>query len=402
MPGKNLSPAVGDGADLCPAARPGGVDHAGGPVAAVSGVAGGDLRRLARGGAGGVSPTAGPDGAAGAVSGGGGRASGGGGADGAGLRPARGSGLGGGPDFRVEVGPDGYAWWYVDAISDDGARAVSVIGFIGSVFSPWYRWSGRRHPQNHCCLNVVTSGLNGRFTMTDRGAGALRQSRDTLEIGPSRMHWTGRELVIDVDELGAPPMVTRVRGRIVVTPAAVTQTEALLTPDGRHLWRPFAPMAHVSVALSQGHEWEGHGYFDANFGSRALETDFGFWTWGRFPMRDRTLCFYDATRRDGSRLALAVEADRSGEVRLIEAPPPVSMARSAWLVRRETRADPGTRPRQALSLLDAPFYSRSLVRTRIGGEETLGMHEALDLARFRQPLMKPMLAVRVPRRARWP
>jgi carotenoid 1,2-hydratase len=277
-----------------------------------------------------------------------------------------------------------------------------VIGFIGSVFSPWYRWSGRRHPQNHCCLNVVTSGLNGRFTMTDRGAAALRQSRDTLEIGPSRMHWTGRELVIDIDEWGAPPMVTRVRGRIVVTPAAVTQTEALLTPDGRHLWRPFAPMAQVSVALSQGHAWEGHGYFDANFGSRALEADFGFWTWGRFPMRDRTLCFYDATRRDGSRLALAVETDRAGEVRLIEAPPPVPMARSAWLVRRETRADPGTTPRQALSLLDAPFYARSLVRTRIGGEETLGMHEALDLVRFRQPLLKPMLAVRVPRRARWP
>jgi carotenoid 1,2-hydratase len=30
------------------------------------------------------------------------------------------------------------------------------------------------------------------------------------------------------------------------------------------------------------------------------------------------------------------------------------------------------------------------------------MHEALDLTRFRQPLLKPMLAVRVPRRARWP
>ena len=52
-------------------------------------------------------------------------------------------------------------------------------------------------------------------------------------------------------------------------------------------------------------------------------------------------------------------------------------------------------------MLDAPFYSRSAVKTRLNGEETVGVHEALDLVRFRNPLMKPILAVRVPRRARW-
>jgi carotenoid 1,2-hydratase len=276
-----------------------------------------------------------------------------------------------------------------------------VIGFIGSVFSPWYRWSGRKSPQNHCCINVVTSGLNGRFTMTDRGRAALRQSRDTLQVGPSRMHWTGHELVIDIDEWGAPPMVTPVRGRIVVTPRAVTGMEALLTPDGRHLWRPFAPMSDIDVQLSQGHSWQGHGYFDANFGTRALEDDFQFWTWGRFPLRDRTVCFYDAVRRDGSALELGVEALPDGTLREVAAPPVTGFRRSAWAVRRETRADPGTVPRQRLSLLDAPFYSRALVETQVDGETSLGMHEALDLTRFRSPLLKPMLAVRVPRRAGW-
>ena len=52
-------------------------------------------------------------------------------------------------------------------------------------------------------------------------------------------------------------------------------------------------------------------------------------------------------------------------------------------------------------MLDAPFYSRSVVRTKIDGEETEGVHEALDLNRFASPFLKPMLAVRVPRRARW-
>lgn len=277
-----------------------------------------------------------------------------------------------------------------------------MIGFIGSVFSPWYRWSGRGRPRDHCCLNVVTSGLNGRFTMTDRGSAALRQSRDTLAIGPSRMHWTGQELVIDIDEWGAPPMISPVRGRIVVTPAAVTGAEVALVPDGSHLWRPFAPIARIDVQLSQGHHWQGHGYMDGNFGLRPLEQDFRFWTWGRFPLRDRTVCFYDAIRRDGSTLALGVETDRSGAVQVIAPPPLTALPRSRWQLRRETRADAGSVPRARLSLLDAPFYSRALVETRIDGETSLGMHEALDLDRFRQPWLMPMLAMRVPRRARWP
>ena len=37
-------------------------------------------------------------------------------------------------------------------------------------------------------------------------------------------------------------------------------------------------------------------------------------------------------------------------------------------------------------MLDAPFYAASLVRTRIDGEDTCGVHEALDLGRFRSPL----------------
>jgi carotenoid 1,2-hydratase len=52
-------------------------------------------------------------------------------------------------------------------------------------------------------------------------------------------------------------------------------------------------------------------------------------------------------------------------------------------------------------MLDAPFYSRSVVETRLMGEVTQGVHEALDLTRFRQPWMKPMLAFRVPRRGGW-
>ena len=237
--------------------------------------------------------------------------------------------------------------------------------------------------------------------MTDRGRAALRRSADTLTIGPSRVHWTGSALVIDIDEVGAPPLVSRVRGRVTLRPAAVTGIEVALTPDNRHLWRPFAPTGRIEVDLTQGLRWQGHGYCDANFGSRALEADFSTWTWGRFPVADGAICLYDARRRDGSDLTLALHIAADGTPTVVDPPPQARLARTPFLLARQTRCDPGTRPGQVMRLFEAPFYNRSLVRTRLFGEETVGMHEALDLRRFRNPLMKPLLAVRVPRRSGW-
>jgi len=277
-----------------------------------------------------------------------------------------------------------------------------VIGFIGSVFSPWYAWSGRRDPANPCCIIVATYGRGGRFTMTDRGRGALRTTGDERRVGPSAMRWERDRLVIEIDEVSGPPVISRVRGTITVIPEAVTQVELPLTPDGVHVWRLFAPKARVEVRLEKdGWQWDGHGYFDSNFGTRALEADFRFWTWPRYPTRDGALCFYDATRMDGSELTAAVAFDDHGTARMVEAPGAVRFRRSAWGVRRETRADPGVMPKQAMAMLDAPFYTSAAVTTRVNGEEVTGVHEALDLTRFRSPLLKPMLAVRVPRRAGW-
>jgi carotenoid 1,2-hydratase len=101
-------------------------------------------------------------------------------------------------------------------------------------------------------------------------------------------------------------------------------------------------------------------------------------------------------------LDAAVAFDPDGAARMVDAPPRQKMARTLWALRRETRGDAGTTPRQVKAMLDAPFYSRSVVETQLDGETVRGVHEALDLNRYAQPLLKPMLAVRVPRRAKWP
>lgn len=237
--------------------------------------------------------------------------------------------------------------------------------------------------------------------MTDRGEAALRQTADRLSVGPSHMAWENGALVIDIDEMTVPHL-DRLRGRIRLRPAAVTGVEAALH-GAAHLWRPFAPVAAIDVDFGRpGWTWTGHGYFDANFGTAALEADFRYWTWGRYPVAGGARVFYDAERRDGTHLELSAAFGADGSAIEVPAPPRAPVARSRWLVRRETRADPGAVPHQVRPMLDAPFYARSVVRTRLDGVDTDGVHEALDLDRFASPWLKPMLAVKVPRRRRWP
>ena len=77
----------------------------------------------------------------GAVSGGRKRAPGTRRADGGPIRQGRRGGGDFGLQFDRPVPKTGYAWWYVDAVSDDGEHAIVLITFVGSVFSPYYAWT---------------------------------------------------------------------------------------------------------------------------------------------------------------------------------------------------------------------------------------------------------------------
>ncbi len=96
-----------------------------------------------------------------------------------------------GPDFAATVPRNGYAWWYVDALSDCGRHGLTLIAMLGCVFSPWYARARRRggaDPLEHSALNLALyGGVGRRWAMTERGARAVERDESRLAIGPSSL-----------------------------------------------------------------------------------------------------------------------------------------------------------------------------------------------------------------------
>lgn len=304
------------------------------------------------------------------------------------------------------MAPGGYAWWYLDALSDDGEMGVTLIAFVGSVFSPYYalaRRLGRADPEHHCALNVaIYDRSKKRWTMTERGRGQVARTDSTFTVGPSALAWDGTALIIHVDEVTVP-FPRRMRGTIRVLPAFCTGNRVVLDAHARHTWMPLAPRARVEVALHEpAWRWSGEGYMDANAGSAPLEEAFARWTWSRARAGDRTAILYDVTARDGTSRALAFEVNGADVITPAEPPPPLALPRTLWGLPRATRAHEGVRdpPRIVRTLEDAPFYARSSVATRWRGEPAIAMHESLSLDRFRAPWVQMLLPFRMPRRGR--
>ncbi len=288
-------------------------------------------------------------------------------------------------------------------MSDDGAYALTLIAFVGSVFSPYYAWARKRgdaNPYDHCAMNVALYGKDSqRWTMTERGQGGLRRSASVLSIGRSQMRWSGNALEVDVDELCAP-LPRRVRGKIRLFPSILSDRSFALDAGGRHQWTPYAPCSRVEVELSHPVlRWSGNGYFDGNFGTAPLEADFKEWTWSRASVPGGTTVLYDVTARGATQRGLALRFSDSGLVETIEPPPTALLPNTRWGVKRATRGDLGCDLRIIRTLEDAPFYSRTLLDASVLGVKAAAIHESLDLDRFRSRWVQCLLPFRMPRMA---
>lgn len=296
--------------------------------------------------------------------------------------------------------PGGYAWWYLDALSEDGRDGLTVIAFIGSVFSPYYALARRKDPFDHCALNVALYRPRaGRWAMTERPRRRVEIAPDRFELGNSALSWDGETLTIDVRETCAP-IPYPLRGRIIVRTGRLGGHVFDLDEARLHRWRPLAPDCEVEVDFSDPSvRWTGRGYLDFNQGEAPLEDGFAFWDWSRAEIGPgETAVLYNTVPREGApqSLALRFGLDRSFE--RFEPPGEASLpTTSIWRIRRPLRAEKGAEPRVLKTLEDTPFYSRSVIESTVLGAPRRAVHESLSGDRLRARIVKAMLPFRMPR-----
>jgi carotenoid 1,2-hydratase len=277
---------------------------------------------------------------------------------------------------------------------------------VGSVFSPYYRraWRhGRAEAADHCAINVALySPGAGRWAMTERGRRSVDRSATHFAVGPSALRWHDDTLTITLEEI-ANPLPRRVRGTVRVRPAGLCSYVAALDDAGRHRWGPIAPCARVEVDLdAPALRWEGHGYLDSNEGDEPITEPFTTWDWLRAPLADgSTAVVYDVRQRVGGDRVIGACFRPDGSTEALALPPRHNLRRTGWGIERTVRSEsaPGSAPPTVRRTLeDTPFYTRSLVRTCLGGETVEAMHETLSATRFGAPWVQALLPWRMPRR----
>lgn len=269
------------------------------------------------------------------------------------------------------------------------------------MFSPYYAWArartdGAAAPENHVALNVALYGPRRAWTMTERGPAALSRSAERFSVGPSSMAWDGTALTVAFDERSCP-LPRRVRGSVRLVPESLGGETFALDAAGRHRWTPLGPRSRIEVTLAEpALRWSGHGYLDTNIGDEPVADGFARWDWSRASAGDEATILYDATRRDGTRLSLALAVRPDGRVERREMPPPAPLPRTrVWRIARATH---GEAARVVATLEDTPFYARSVVTSRLFGRDCTAVHESLDLDRFSRPWVQALLPFRMPRR----
>jgi carotenoid 1,2-hydratase len=237
--------------------------------------------------------------------------------------------------------------------------------------------------------------------MTERGRRQVQRSAREFRVGPSRMHWDGGALTIDLDEIGMP-LPQRVRGRLRVFPRGLSDFTTPLDAGARHRWGPIAPCSRIEVDMDEpGLRWSGEAYVDSNEGDVLIDHDFSSWDWSRSTLRDGgSAVLYDLRPSRGLPHVVARRFHPDGRHEAFELPPAQALPRTPlWRVARSMRSE-GSAPvsvRQGLE--DTPFYSRSLLEARLCGERVTAVHESLDVPRLVSLPVRLMLPWRMPRRA---
>ncbi len=236
--------------------------------------------------------------------------------------------------------------------------------------------------------------------MTERGRSRMSRDATQFVIGPSQLHWNGRWLEIAIRETGVP-LPLPVRGTVRVHPRALNTFSVPIDDHGRHRWGPLAACAQVEVELHQPQQrWRGHAYLDSNEGDEPISTPFREWDWSRATLADgSTAVIYDVQQKQGADRLLGLRFAPDGRIEDFAPPPRQSLPRTGWRIDRRMRSE-GEQPVRVIEMLeDTPFYERSVLASRLFGEDVISVHETLNVPRLESGLVQCMLPWRMPRLA---
>ncbi len=280
---------------------------------------------------------------------------------------------------------------------------ITVIGFVGSVFSPYY-FSAKNSipntdPMEHCAFNVAIYGTGKRiWAFTEYTSKHVSRNPNELVLGNNIINADkDGEILINVDEK-SPIIGSKIKGTVRLSFSRLNTEKFCLDRNENHTWHPIAPRGEVVIDFpSLSVNFKGSGYHDMNYGNSPLEKDFVNWDWSRHTVKDKTIIFYDGVRTAQDNFSIAVGFDDKGKIEPIKPLPEIKKLPNTclWRCPRSVRSD--DEPRSIMTLENSPFYSRSLVRTKLLGSVAHGIHESLRLDIFKKNVVQHMLPFKLRR-----
>lgn len=237
--------------------------------------------------------------------------------------------------------------------------------------------------------------------MTERGQNAIERTAHQFTIGPSHLRWENGALTIQIDER-VPLLGNKVQGSIKVFPEQLFKQVVELDDLGKHRWGPIAPSARVEVNFTNPSlQWHGNAYFDSNEGDEAISKPFSEWDWSRAHLKDgSTAVIYDVRQKNGCERIIASKFNLDGTIESFIPPERVLLNKTGWRIDRNMRSEEHE-GKPSVTLLntfeDTPFYARSMLQSRLLGEEVVSMHETLNVKRLESIIVQFMLPWRMPR-----
>jgi carotenoid 1,2-hydratase len=239
------------------------------------------------------------------------------------------------------------------------------------------------------------------WTMTERGQNAVDRSAHQFIVGPSHLHWRDDALTIQINER-VPLLGTKVQGNIKVFPEKLFHHVVPLDDQQKHRWGPIAPSARVEVSFRNPKlQWQGNAYFDSNEGDEAINKPFSEWDWSRAHLKDgSTAVIYDVRQKNGNERIIASKFNPDGSVESFTPPERLQLRQTGWRIQRNMRSERNG-DHSSIDLLntfeDTPFYARSMLKSRLLGQEVISMHETLNVKRLESNIVQFMLPWRMPR-----